>query len=284
MNHYPHHVGDYLKKTIGLSMAQDGAYRRALDWYYSHEGPLPPKPEVYAELRCMSKQDRDAVDVVLGKYFTETPDGFRHERCDEEIAAYADSAAEEEERREHERLRQERSRARRKELFAALREHGIIPKWDTPIGELEAHLSRVTGRDRHRDRHAPVTDNDTANQNQNQNQNQVQEQKPRRARAASPDALPDWLPPDAWQRWRQHRGRKLTAAAVTLQVRKLEALRDLGHPPDVVIDLAIESGWATFYAPKGSTRPSLSEAGNRTADALGSWFSDEERPNGTTGP
>lgn len=93
MNHYPHHVGDYLKKTLGLSLAQDGAYRRAIDWYYDHEGPLPLKPAVYDELRCKGKPDRDAVDVVLAKYFTQTSEGYRHERCDEEIAKYADKSA-----------------------------------------------------------------------------------------------------------------------------------------------------------------------------------------------
>lgn len=278
MNHYPHHIGDYLKKTTGLTMAQDGAYRRALDWYYDREGPLPLKPHVYCELRCMTKADRDAVDVVLARYFTETTEGYRKERCDEEIAAFLEGEEEADERREHERERQRRSRERRKELFAKLREHGIVPKWDTPITDLEAHLSRVTGRDSH----APVTPNDTANQNQNQNQNQ--RIKPTRARAA-PAALPEWLPPDAWRRWRRHRGSKLTEGAVQLQLHKLEVLRDQGHAPETVIDLAIESGWATFYAPKGARgRPGLSDAGNRTADALGSWLNDaEERPNGTTG-
>lgn len=88
MNHYPRHVGDYLKKTLGLSLAQDGAYGRALDWYYSHERPLPAKPDVYDELRCRDKRERDAVDVVLAKYFLKTDDGYRHERCDEELARY----------------------------------------------------------------------------------------------------------------------------------------------------------------------------------------------------
>lgn len=93
MNHYPHHVGDYLKKTIALTMVEDGAYRRAIDWYYSYERPLPRKPGIYAELRCASKQDRAAVDAVLARYFTETDDGYRHDRCDKELAHYREKSA-----------------------------------------------------------------------------------------------------------------------------------------------------------------------------------------------
>jgi len=92
VNYYPHNVGDYLKKTLGLSMSQDGAYRRAIDWYYDHEGPLPLKPDVYDELRCKGRADREAVDSVLAKYFTKTEAGYRHDRCDEELAKYAAKA------------------------------------------------------------------------------------------------------------------------------------------------------------------------------------------------
>ena len=147
MNHYPRHVGDYLKKTLGLTMAQDGAYTRAIDWYYVHEKPLPLKPEVYGELRCLSKADRDAVNVVLARYFTETADGYRHNRCDEEIDRY------------HVRAESARINGR----------NGGRPRRETePDTEHKPNrLAKETG---------PATGSE-ASQNQNQNQNQKEKEK-----------------------------------------------------------------------------------------------------------
>jgi hypothetical protein len=41
VNYYPHHIGDYLRDTVHLTMIEDGAYRRMLDLYYASEKPLP---------------------------------------------------------------------------------------------------------------------------------------------------------------------------------------------------------------------------------------------------
>jgi hypothetical protein len=68
--------------------------------------------------------------------------------------------------------------------------------------------------------------------------------------AAPASPLPPWLPAEAWERWKRHRGRKLTAQARDMQLAKLDELRQQGHSLQAVIDLAIESGWATFYPPK----------------------------------
>lgn len=88
MNYYKRHIGDYLKKTLKLTMLQDGAYNRLLDLYYSDEKPLPrDKEELYTSARCQSKADREAVAHVLSRYFTETDEGFSHNRCEQEIAA-----------------------------------------------------------------------------------------------------------------------------------------------------------------------------------------------------
>lgn len=94
MNHYPHHIGDYLKKTIGLTMRQDGAYRRMLDLYYGDEKPLPlDRVDLFGSLRCRDRADQGAVEHCLRKYFVEREDGFHHDRCDEEIAKYREKSA-----------------------------------------------------------------------------------------------------------------------------------------------------------------------------------------------
>lgn len=89
MIHYPKYAGSYLKRTLGLTMQQDGAYSRAIDLYYIQEGPLPPKPEIYDALRCRLRGDRAAVDLVLERYFLQGCDnGWIHIRCEEEIERF----------------------------------------------------------------------------------------------------------------------------------------------------------------------------------------------------
>lgn len=88
MNYYPRYPGDYIKKTLGLSMLEDGAYTRLIDAYYAQEEPIEHARR-YALARATTSVERAAVDIVLKKYF-ELRDGFHHhERTDEEIARAA---------------------------------------------------------------------------------------------------------------------------------------------------------------------------------------------------
>lgn len=94
MNYYEHHLGDYLRDTAHLSMVEDGAYRRLLDAYYIKELPLPKAVrDVYRLVRAGSKVEKDAVSIVLSEFFSEDANGWRHKRCDTEIARYQDKQA-----------------------------------------------------------------------------------------------------------------------------------------------------------------------------------------------
>lgn len=89
MNHYPHHIGDFAKKTKGLTLTERGAYRELLDQYYVHEKPLPlDRREVYRMAVAATPAERKAVDYIITKYFSEQPDGWHNKRADEEIARY----------------------------------------------------------------------------------------------------------------------------------------------------------------------------------------------------
>jgi uncharacterized protein YdaU (DUF1376 family) len=90
LKYYYRNVGDYLKDTMHLSLAEDGAYGRLMDIYYSREAPLPRDlPTVYRMARATTKNDKAAVLAVLKEFFTATPDGYRHERCDQEVSKAA---------------------------------------------------------------------------------------------------------------------------------------------------------------------------------------------------
>ena len=67
MHYYQHHIGDYAQATAHLSMLEDAAYSRMLRWYYAEEKPLPADAAAVCRLvRATSKQEREAVEVVLG--------------------------------------------------------------------------------------------------------------------------------------------------------------------------------------------------------------------------
>lgn len=86
MNHYPHHLGDYLKDTLGFTMMDHGAYRLLIDGYYGTEKPLPAD-EVYTIAKAGTAAERKSVDKVLRKF--ELRDGhYFHKRIEEELAAF----------------------------------------------------------------------------------------------------------------------------------------------------------------------------------------------------
>lgn len=143
-------------------MIEDGAYRRLLDLYYSTERQLPlDRKALYRVARARTPEEQEAVDIVLEEFFEETEEGWFHSRCEEEIDAARDKGEEAQDKRKNERERQRRHRERRKELFEALREHGVVPPWDTKTADLETLLSQYPSKPVTRDGSVTVTDSVT---------------------------------------------------------------------------------------------------------------------------
>ena len=87
MDYWRRYVGDYLAKTQALTMIEDGAYTRLLDYYYANEEPLPvSKAEIYEIARATNAAGRNAVDRVLDRKFDLKADGWHNDRADKEIA------------------------------------------------------------------------------------------------------------------------------------------------------------------------------------------------------
>ena len=85
MHYYQFHIGDYRSATAHLTNEEDLAYRRLLDMYYDTESPIPNDlNDVARKLRVTI----DALRVALTDFFTPTDEGWRHKRCDAEVAAY----------------------------------------------------------------------------------------------------------------------------------------------------------------------------------------------------
>lgn len=92
MNYYPFHLGDYAAHTGHLEPMEDLAYRRLLDVYYMREWALPADIQVTAKLVRLRSCAAD-VESVLNEFFVLTEDGWRHQRCEHEIAKMQDKQA-----------------------------------------------------------------------------------------------------------------------------------------------------------------------------------------------
>lgn len=94
MYKYLHHISDFVVDTTHLTPIEECFYRRAIDFYYLNEKPLPRETQsVFRRLRATTKEEKDAVLNVLQDFFFEQEDGFHNKRCDAEIAEYQQNAS-----------------------------------------------------------------------------------------------------------------------------------------------------------------------------------------------
>lgn len=85
MNFVKLYIGDYLRDTGTLTLAQHGAYTLMLLQHYATEKPLPEGRDLYRLLRAETKAERDAIDWVAAKFWTRTEGGWVNKRAGKEI-------------------------------------------------------------------------------------------------------------------------------------------------------------------------------------------------------
>lgn len=92
MNYYKHHIGDFDRATRHLTRIERSIYRDLLDVYYDTEQALTLDLQSLCR-RVIARTDEEvtAVEQVLNEFFTKTPVGWYHDRCEEEIDAFKSS-------------------------------------------------------------------------------------------------------------------------------------------------------------------------------------------------
>jgi len=89
MKHYPHHIGDFDKATRHLTRMERSIYRDLIDLYYDTESQLTlDRPMLCRKVLANSNEESTCVERVLNEFFTETPTGWFHDRCEDEIRKY----------------------------------------------------------------------------------------------------------------------------------------------------------------------------------------------------
>ena len=84
MNYYERHLGDYAKDTAHLTMIEHGAYSLLLDRYYGTEQGIPAD-QAHRVARARTREEKQAVDAVLGEFFTLVDGVWINQRAEEEI-------------------------------------------------------------------------------------------------------------------------------------------------------------------------------------------------------
>lgn len=94
MNYYKHHIGDFDRATRHLTRIERSIYRDLLDVYYDSEQSLTLDLSSLCR-RVIARTDEEvtAVEQVLNEFFTKTPTGWYHDRCEEEIDAFKSSSS-----------------------------------------------------------------------------------------------------------------------------------------------------------------------------------------------
>jgi len=89
MHFYQHNIGDFDKATRHLSRVERSVYRDLIEFYYDSEQPLSLDIQsICRKIIAKSNEESTAVEQVLNEFFNETPLGWYHIRCEEELERY----------------------------------------------------------------------------------------------------------------------------------------------------------------------------------------------------
>ena len=218
MNYYSHHIGDFNNATRHLTRVERSLYRDAIELYYDTESALTKDFEKLSRrLLANTTEEKAALRDVLNEFFTETDDGFIHDRCDKEINKYRANTS---------------NKAKAGIASAEARKQkrtGV----EHVLNECETDVQLTNN-------HKPITNN----------------QEPLKTKPTHKDkslALPDWLSKEVWSEFKSMRTKirkPLTQEAERLLFIDLEVIKKNGHDPIAAINNSIKNSWQGIFEPK----------------------------------
>jgi uncharacterized protein YdaU (DUF1376 family) len=87
MHYYQFNIKDYKAHTDHLSLMEDLAFRRMLDWVYLHEKPLPINPTEIAK-RVLMPTHSESIEFVLSEFFELIEDGYVNRTATDNIDSF----------------------------------------------------------------------------------------------------------------------------------------------------------------------------------------------------
>jgi len=257
----PLFTGDYLKDTRHLTPMRHGVYLLALMHCWDTKGPMPlDEQEQVGICNCRSGDEVEALRYVLGKYFIRMEDGWYNERMQTEVER-SEAISKKRSRAGQAGARVTHSAA---SLRAAKNSQNVVPIRGTgvtnsvtssdQIGHIEEDQEVIEGNVVAIAKQ--VLSNCQASATTSSSSSSSVKPKIKTSGAVAPVGLPDWLCPQAWQEWRDHRKairKRMTPLAETKLLLALGRLRDSGEDPVAVLEQAIANGWTGLYPVKSAT-------------------------------
>ena len=193
MKHYPHHIGDFDKATRHLTRLERSIYRDLIDLYYDTEKPLTlDLSALCRRIIARSNEEATAVEQVLNEFFTETPSGWYHDRCEAEIAAYHANSSQ--------KALAGKASAEAKRLKRQQALNGESTGVERPLNSVE------TGGQRNSTNHQPI----------NQSTSQPSERAQRKRSAPPPVEKPEDVEDQVWLDWLALRRKKNAPVTATV--------------------------------------------------------------------
>ena len=94
MKYYSHHIGDFDRATRHLTRIERSIYRDLIELYYVTEQQLSlDLTTICRKIVARSNEESTLVEQTLNEFFTKTPTGWYHERCEAEIDAYRNATS-----------------------------------------------------------------------------------------------------------------------------------------------------------------------------------------------
>jgi len=94
LHHYPHNIGDFDKATRHLTRIERSIYRDLIELYYDTEQQLTLDTAALCRLiLARTNEESTAVEQTLNEFFTKTPTGWYHHRCEVELDKYRANAS-----------------------------------------------------------------------------------------------------------------------------------------------------------------------------------------------
>lgn len=244
MNYYPHHIGDFNSATRHLTRIERSVYRDLIELYYDTEAPLSPDVDKLCRLLiARSDEEQAAVLQVLNEFFAATEQGWRHARCDAEIARYHGN-------KEAKSVAGKASAAKR----ARQAQHR-----KTGLGADAVQQPLNVG----------ATNQEPEPETRSQ-QEPALAPCPRRAGFdAAAIVLPEWLDPEDWKSWvadRKDRKKPITQEGARRQLQQLAGYRADGIAAHAVIAHSIASGYLGLFPPRDTARAAPPNRGRQRAE------------------
>jgi uncharacterized protein YdaU (DUF1376 family) len=246
MNYYSHHIGDFDRATRHLTRLERSIYRDLLDVYYDTEEPLTlDLAALCRKIIARGNEEVTAVEQTLNEFFTKTPTGWYHERCEEELEAYRSSTSQ--------KSVAGKASAAKRALKRQQAMNGIpttvATSVEQPSNGTPTNQEPITNNHKPEDK-----DKGAAAPDGSAGQGDAAGEKPAKAAAIG---LPDWMPLDAWAGYLEMRKKQKkppTARAVELLIGVLGKMRDAGHDVALSLDTSTKNCWTDVYVPRGEDR------------------------------